>query len=142
MTEFKLEILKSQQFNSALTKLMTHTKFHPKVAMRIARLVDQIKAEEIKAFTEYQALISAHAKLDDKGAYVPKENSNGEPIPNTFQPKDMATWEKAFEAFGQKTFKVDIQALPIKDLEGLGLNAMEFSAIEPLITETKLVEAI
>lgn len=138
MVEIKTESLKNPNFNSALAKLLHCTKFHPKLAMRVAKFMDHIKEQEIKTHHEYLALIRAHAKLDEKGELIPREDPNGNPKPNTFQAKDNDKWEKAFEEFGQKKITIDIYPLEIKDLVGLGLSPLEIVAIEPLITENRL----
>ena len=139
MITLKYGVFESDKVTTALMKLANHSRFTPKFALKVAKVVDEIKDHEQKVILEYAVLLKEHAQVDSQGNMLPKEGPDGKPMPNTFLPMDQAAWEKAKDEFSDKTFGLDVDPLPMKELEGVGLTPLELRLLEPLLIEMVLV---
>ena len=138
MIELKNSVFKNQHMRDALMKVANHPKFTPKVALRIAKMIDDIFEAEKMVLDKRMTLIKEHAVLDEKGGFVPKEGPDGKPTPGTFTAKDQAKWDEAHKLFEQETFSVKGERITLKEIEGVGLTPLELKSIEPLVIETSL----
>lgn len=135
MITLKYDSLKNHNMTNAIHKLGQHPKFAPKLALSVANLIDEIQKQEKAIHDEWSALIMANAVLDEKGEFKPRENHNGDPIPNSFIPKDQEKWDKIVEEFDGKSFKVNADRIAMDDLAQVGLSPYEIKQLQPLIAE-------
>ena len=135
----KYSIVKDKFLTNALVKLGNYSKFPPKFAMQVKRIMDIIYDYEAKIAAEYQALIEKHAKKDEKGNYIPREDYDGVKRAGTFEPHDKEAWDKDYAEFENKTFNISTPPISLKDLEGVGLTPLELRAMESFVTELEMM---
>lgn len=138
MLTLKYKVLQNQVMNSAISKLAQHPDFDPKIALEVAKIVEEIDKKQDEISVEWTALVKANAFLDEKGNFVEKENHDGKPIKGSYIPKDKDDWDKKREAFGEQEFTINAHKINLVHLKKVGLNPMELRNIEPILTDTKL----
>lgn len=129
MIELKYEVVRNQPFHQALAKLLHYPRFALGTAKAVARIVQGVREAGDAAQGRFEAVVKAHAFLDEQGEILPNEGVKG-----TFKivPEKFADFEKAIAAMEEETFFVDAPHLFEEQLGSIELSPNELILLEPL----------
>jgi hypothetical protein len=133
MLEIKYKAFEKGSVDSAVTKIANYPKFPAKEALKIFGLIDELALAKEKVNTDYLTLVKEHAKLDEKGKPMPREDFNGRKIPHSFEPKDRDAWDKVAQEFSEKVVTIKAEKIPLDKLTGLEFTPLEMAALEPIL---------
>lgn len=99
---------------------------------KIVRLLEPIlkSKEELK-----MKLIDEFAKKDENGKYIPQEDKDGKPIPNTTQLKDEEGFNKKFKELNDMETEIEIKKFKLEQFKGINISTQELMAIDFLFEE-------
>ena len=142
--------INSTDFISTMRQLSGVKGLGIKTAYTIAKVMVKMEQEMKVAGELYTKLIKKYAKLDDKGELIPQTKTLSEkdqadkqvPIPGTFQilPNQEEAFVKEADEFMAISFQLGYNAIPLVELEGSGLSAMQLHIISPIINPLELVK--
>lgn len=140
--EIKNADLRDANFSEAIHKISMYRGFRARQLDNVSRIVKQLEKENERVQREFINCVKNYATLDSKGNFIPLIKGDGTPVPGTFvvSEEKKEAWEKAQEEFTNTTIRIGGFQLPSEDLDGVGLNALEWSALSPLLRGLKLVE--
>lgn len=140
--EIKHKMLRDRDFNSGLAKLSRWPNFNPRQLYNVARIVEKIRQADKNSGELWQKMIEPYIQKDVEGKIIPDKGEDGKDLPNTFAIPDekKGEFQKKVEEFHELEFKIKRNKIPVGDLEGVGLNANELIALEPLIHGLEIVE--
>lgn len=136
--KLKYSQLRDPQFVGAMRKLSNYPFKVQKTAYDVMRITNKLTQEEKNAQELYVKMLKQHAKLDDKGNFVPRMDGD-KPVPDTFviddtSPEKFAAYQKAVEEFGDLEFNLDWRQVTFENLEDCRLTAAELSVLQDIIS--------
>lgn len=139
--EIKHKNLRDTNFNSGLAKLSRFTGFAPKQLYNVSRIVEKVRVADKESERGWVKLIEPFLQKDEAGKVIPEMNE-GKPIPNSFAISDdkKEAFTKAIDDFNEASVTIKRYKIPLDDLQGVGLNAQELLALEPLIHGLEIAE--
>ena len=131
------KVLRDGQFNNAMQKLSHYPFKRQKTAYDVMRITKKLEAEGKNAQELFVKMLKQHAKLDDKGEFVPRMEGD-KPVADTYvldtdDPSKMAAFNKAQEDFANLEFNLDWRQIAFENLEEIRLTAVELDSLKDVL---------
>lgn len=146
MIKVKYSHIKEFPFLDVLGKLYHHPTqptqkpFPARVAYTLAKISEKAE-KEVELMRElWVKLLKQHATLDEKGEFVPKQSTDGKPVPGTFVVAEdkQAEFKKAGEEFGEIEINFTQHKLTFADLASISLTPQDIATLEPFLNIAEL----
>lgn len=137
MITLTFEQIRNQHFGGGLQKLCTHGKFQVTTLDRVSRIAKQVRKFEKACCDEHNVIAQKYARKNEDGSLWTPE---GKP-PGSFEISDADQIKFEKDILALKDMRTDIPGsqILVSKLDGVGLNANEMLALEPLLSRLEEV---
>lgn len=129
----KLGDFRSPLFMQAVAKLAAHNFKDQKAAYNVMRLLKKIQSEGELAQAQFIKLVKQHAKLDDKGNFVPIDDDPKNKDTYQIPDENQETWKTALKDFQELEVTIERYPIKIEDLNGSALTPGDLMLLETML---------